>query len=349
LILCFGLLMVAAGLTARLAAAEGDGAENTAEPVKAVKIDYDELWLEVDAGDNETVYYSDKAKKVWSEALKGADGKYIIDISWLKATSATEITLNGDKNEEVATVKLPARESKYKIKFDKAKGVLTFSGLPSDVTDIQWRKATSYEWKTVSVEDAKDPESDFAEEIEKLRIAGASIYVRTMGVNPEADSDGTLDTGSRPGKEVKLSISKFAAAPKVKVDGKKLTLNTTNSMEYSTDNVNWTPATKTMALKDIAPEALGASAKDVVLYFRKKATSKAPHSKTFVLEIPAQRPAPTSAEVTHKSEGNKYLLTFSQASKTTPYEYAVVKNGNTFDEAKASWKAVMTAKTISLS
>lgn len=353
LILCIGLLMITAGRTMRLAAAEGDGAENKVEPVSVVKIDYDGLWMEVSPGGNSAVYYSDKNKKVWSEAMvNGAgttNGNYLIDISWIKATSATEITLKGDKNEEIVSVKLPARESKYKIKFDKAKGVLTFTGMPSGVEDIQWRKATSYDWETVSIADAGKEDSDFAKEIEKLRTAGASIYVRTKGTESTLNEDGTLDPGTRPGKEIKLSISKFASAPKIKINGTKMNVNTTNSMEYSLNNENWTATTKSMTIEQIAPAAVGTSPTPVTVFFRKKETSRAPHSKTFVLEVPAQRPAPTAAEVTYESKEGKFLLDFKTASKEAQYEYAVVKNGVTFDPAKASWKSVVKAKTISIS
>ncbi|MDE6874510.1 MAG: hypothetical protein K2P87_08635 [Lachnospiraceae bacterium] len=349
-VLCIGLLSVTASRTMRLAAAEEGGEENPVEQVKPVRVDFEELWLEVDAGDNTAVYYSDRAKKVWSEALPGADGNYLIDISWIKGTSAAEITLKGDKNEEVVSVQLPARESKYKIKFDKVKGVLTFTYLPDSVTEIQWRKATSYDWQTVSVEDAVDPDSEFAEELDKLRVAGASIYVRTAGSECELEADGTLDAGIRPGKEIKLSITKRGSAPKVKIDGSRLTLNTTNSMEYSTDGGRtWEPAEKKLALSKVAPGALGASAQDVVVWIRKKATSRSPYSKLFVLEVPAQRSAPAGAEVTYESRDGKFWLTFTQASKTSPYEYTVVKAGNTLDISKASWKSVVAAKTISVS
>lgn len=345
-----GLLFVAAGRTVRLAAAEEGGEENPVEQVKPVRVDFEELWLEVDAGDNTAVYYSDRSKKVWSEALPGENGNYLIDISWIKGTSAAEVTLKGDKNEEVVSVQLPARESKYKVKFDKVKGVLTFTYLPEGATEIEWRKATSYDWQTVSVEDAVDPDSEFAGELDKLRVAGASIYVRTAGSASELEADGTLDAGIRPGKEIKVSITKRGSAPKIKIDGGKLTLNTTNSMEYSTDGgTTWIQMEKKMALAKVAPGALGSSAQDALVWIRKKATSRTPHSKIFVLEVPAQRSAPTGAEVTYESKDGKFWLTFTQASKTSPYEYTVVKPGSTLDIAKASWKSVVAVKTVSVS
>lgn len=352
LVLCFGLLLAVTGHSARLMAAEG---ENTAQPVKPVSIDYEELWLVVDAGDNTAVYYSDKAQKVWTEAVKDTDGKYYIDISWLKSTSNVAIALKGDRNDEVVSIPIAARESKFKVKFDKVKGTLSFTSLPADTVNFEWRKATSYEWHTVSVADAGKADSAFGQEIEKLRVAGASIYVRLPQEKGVAGADGTFGVGKRQSKEVKVSISKRVTAPKIKINGAKLLLNTTTAMEYSTDNgKTWTKAAKNMSLETVAPGALGTGAKDVTVWFRKAATAKAGYSKTFVLEIPAQRTAPTvsaggTAEVSYESSDGKFYLSFSSASKTSPYEYTVVKSGSTLDMAKASWRAVTSAKKISVS
>ena len=74
LVLCLGLLIAMAGRSARLAAADTGATETPTEtptpaPVQAQSIDYDDLWLYVDPGENTMVYYSDKSKKVWFEAL----------------------------------------------------------------------------------------------------------------------------------------------------------------------------------------------------------------------------------------------------------------------------------------
>lgn len=351
--LCLGLLLAAAGRCMQVMA--DSGTEAAAQPVQPVSIDYEELWLVVDAKDNTAVYYSDKAQKTWTEAIQDEDGKYYIDISWLKNTSAVEITLKGDLNEEVVSISIAARESKFKVKFDKVSGTLSFTSLPEEAQTLEWRKATSYEWHTATIEDAKDADSEFGQELEKLRIAGASIYVRLPQTAGQLNDDGTFDAGKRQSKEVKVSITKRATAPTVKINGTKLQLNTTTAMEYSLDcGVTWIKASKNMAIETVAPEALGAGAKDVAVWFRKAATAKAGYSKTFVLEIPAQRVQPTvsaggTAEVSYESKDGKFYLTFSQASKTSPYEYTVVKSGNTLDMTKASWKAVTSAKTISVS
>ncbi len=350
LVLCLGLLIAVGGRCVRSLAADATPTPTpTEKPVKVEAIDYENLWLTVNGEDNTAVYFSDKSKKTWWEAQKQSDGKYIVDISWIKSTTSGEINVKGDKNEEIVTVTIPAKESKYKVKFDKVSGTLVFTGLPSGVDKFLWRKTTSYQWSEVSVEEAKTKGSAFCQELEKFRVSGASIYVRISGINA-AVKDGKLDMGRRPGKEIKVSITKYANAPKLKVNGAKLTVNTTTSMEYSLDNGNtWTQAGKAMSLDLLAPGALGGSGQDKVLWFRKKATARSPHSKTFVLEIPAQRPAPTTAEYSSEVKEGKFYLSFPQASKATPYEYTVVKQGIPFNAAKASWKSVVSAKTVSIS
>lgn len=385
LVLCLGLLIVMAGRSARLAAADTGATETPTEtptpaPVQAQSIDYDDLWLYVDPGENTMVYYSDKSKKVWSEALiaeassdavraTGNEGLFCIDISWVKATSKGEINLKGDKNEEIVKVEIPARESKYKVKFDKKNGTLTFTNKPSGATYFEWRKATSYNWSApIPIEEAlkggseKESEnSAFCNELEKLRVSGASIYVRIVGKDGElttTTTDGTstttFDPGQRPGKEIKINITKRANAPKIKINGAKLTVNTTTSMQYSTDKgTTWKDTGKAMSLTEIAPGALvtdTTSGTVQTVWFRKKAKGNTPYSKPFVLTIPAQRPAPVrDTDFTVTSQVDKFCLTFPTASKANPYEYTVVKTGSTLNPAKTSWKSVISGKQISLS
>ena len=391
LVLCLGLLIAMAGRSARLALAETGATETetptetptpTPLPVKVHSIDYDDLWLYVDPGDNGMVYYSDKSKKVWSDALQaekssdavrtsGDTGLFCIDISWIKATSQGKICLRGDLNEEIVEVDLPARESKYKVKFDKKNGTLTFTNKPNGATHFQWRKATSYTWSApIPIEDAlkdgsgTEKRSDFCEELEKLRVSGASIYVRIVGKDggypaTQTAADGTstptLDVGQRPGKEIKISITKRANAPKIKINGSKLTVNSTTSMEYSTDKgANWKPASKAMALSEIAPDALvtetNSTPTEQIVWFRKAVKGNTPYSKPFVLTVPKQRPAPViGTDFTIESQVDKFCLNFLKASRATPYEYTVVKAGSKLDPAKASWKSVVTSKQIALS
>lgn len=362
----FLILLLAGMLTCRLLmadtkpvyAAGEEGSSETEEAknaVKPVSVDYEDLWLVVDANGNQKVFYSDKSQKVWYEAVEATQGRYYIDISWLSNTSATVINLKGDVCDEVVPVTLPARNSKFKAKYDKVTGAVTFEGVPDGVTTFEWRKATAYQWTSVSIADAGKEGSVFREQIEKMRISGASIYVRLPQTEGKVDANGVFQAGTRQSKEIKLSIAKRANAPKITIDGSKLTLSTKTTMEYSTDNgTTWKTATAKMPIASIAPSVLSASPTSATVLFRYAATAKKAYSKTASVTIPAQRIAPfvstaSGGEVVYESDAAKFYLTFNKASKTTPYEYTIVKAGNTLDLTKASWKAVTSAKKVSVS
>lgn len=350
--------MFVSGRTNRIYAADagttgtGEAATPTPPPaVKLVSIDYEELWLKVDANGNQKVYFSDKSKKIWYDAVKDKDGYYYIDLSWVGNTKAEVINLKGDVGNEIVSVTLPARNNKIKAKYDKVTGAINFENLTDNMTTFQWRKTTAYNWQDVTIEDAKSSSSAFHEEIEKMRIAGGSIYVRTPPVAGKVDEKGEFYAGVRPSKEVKISIAKRANAPKVTIDGSKLLVNTKDTMEYSTDNgVNWKPAKTKMSIQEIAPAVLTGSR--VSILFRTKATDKKPYSKAVEVAILPQRSAPTvsttaATEVTYESGESKFYLTFNQASKTLPYEYTIVKGTNEPDQ-NASWKSVTSSKTIAI-
>lgn len=330
--------------------------ETKAPLVKPVSIDYEELWVIVDANGNGTVYYTDKTKKNWSEAIKRADGKYQIDISWLSLTSTATLNLKGDLSEEIVSVTIPAPEKKIKAVYQKKNGQIVFSNVPEEYTQFEWRIATSYDWHTaVNISDATTAGSAFLKEIEKLRTSGAKIIIRLAQVPGKLNAEGTFEPGNRPSKEIKLTISKRGTAPKVTIDGSKMTVSTKKTMEYSMDlGTTWVKATDKMALADFAPASLGNGARNTAVLIRYAATEKNDYSKQQYLEIPAQRSAPSVSsadgnEIVFSSSQDKTVLTFNLASKTTPYEYAVVKNGTEFNPLKCSWKGVTSVKQISLS
>ncbi|MDE7299969.1 MAG: hypothetical protein K2N94_14305, partial [Lachnospiraceae bacterium] len=330
----------------------------TPEPKKLVVpplIDYETLWLVVDGNGNQKVYYTDKEKSGWTEAFMAADKKFHIDISWLKSTGETTVLLKGDVCDEIVKLTLPAKYTKLKAKFNKANGTIDITNIPDGVTTFQWRKATSYEWHTAQIADASKVGSAFWYELEKMRVSGAALYLRLPPVQGKAATDGTFVNGSRPGKEIKVSVAKRSNAPKLKVDVTKLTVSTKKTMEYSLDDgVTWKQAEDKMELSKLAPGALGSGAKSVKIAFRTAATSKNGYSKTVYLTIPAQAAGPVigtaqGAEVVYSSDSAKFYLTFSKASKDVKYEYTVVQSGATLNALKASWKAVSSSKQISVS
>ncbi len=320
-----------------------EGQQEPKNFVKPVTADYDDLWLTVNANGNNKVFYTDKEKNGWTEAIKEANGQYLIDISWIKNTKDAELLLKGDVCEDIVTVVFPARVTKLKAKFNKSKGTVEITGVPSEITEFEWRKATSYTWKKEKLEDAAKQGSAFWLEMEKFRVSGASIYIRLPQVQGKQNAEGVFEAGQRPSKEVKVSISKRSSAPKIKVDSSRLTLNTKDTMEYSLNNgASWIKAEKQMSIGKIG------TGKQVA--FRTAATEKSGHSKTTYVTIPAQRSAPTiGAEVRFSFDQSKFYLEFPKASKEDKYEYTVVKKGEILNMLKASWKSVSSDKKVSVS
>lgn len=324
--------------------------------VRPIECDYETLWLKVDGNGNNKVYYTDKINSTWYEAVNPKGGIFYIDLSWINKTSATALFLKGDVCEEAVKVELPGVVTGLKAKFDKKTGTIEMSGVPDGITEFEWRKDTSWEWHTASVSELSALNSDFNKMIEKFRVSGAKIVIRLAPVKggiKEGTSE--FDPGRKASKEVKVTISKRANAPKVKIDGTKLFLSTKDTMEYSLDEgTSWTTATKNMPISEVTTEVFGADAKACDVWIRAKASKSNGHSKFMILTIPAQRNAPTISketgdDVVWTTDGKKITIVCKNASKTLPYEYTIVKAGSTYDSAKASWKAVVSSKAVSVS
>ena len=285
--------------------------------------------------------------------MEGAssDGFIFLDISWIKNTTDYTLNLKGSDNESVVSVVIPASNQKLSVKFDKLTGFLVFDN-EDGAYEFQWRKSTSYEWSDV-IHISQYDEDDFLDDLEALRSNGSKIYVRI----PQTPGTSASDVGVRPSKEVLVTLTKRANAPKVTLNVTNLTLSTTDAMEYKvysvggvvTNSKRWTSAMKTMSLNDIIPSTAKSSrslvTKEVVILFRFEETDTKPYSKTQILTIPAQRSAPT--EVIEGYTSSKYSLTFTDASSSNPYQYVIVKSGDTFDENTASWKNVTSSKAVS--
>ncbi len=345
----------------KASAADTSPTEPAAKEVSVTDINYDNLTMTVDMGGNSILYYSKDDSKWYemegSDMMVGtrAEGTKVMDISWVTATKDTTIYLKGDKNKRSIEVTIPGQNTALKVKFDKAGGTLEFEN--EETTVFQWRKSTDYNWKTAPIGESAKTDGipidmdwkEFKNALEDLRIKGGKIIVKTPGTNGTV-KNGSLDVGVRPSKEVTVTISKRGNAPSTSLNIKKLTLNTTTKQEYSTDNgVTWKGCSKTMELKEVLPQVFAGT--DGTVKIRTQATDKAGYSKTLTLVVKAQEGAPTgdmSGYVEESSKTPKFVIQFSKATKTTPYEYMVVKPGTSFDETK-SWKAVTKDKVIKLS
>ncbi len=156
-----------------------------------------------------------------------------------------------------------------------------------------------------------------------------------------------------PSKEVKVSIPALKAAPTIKVNVKKLTVNTTVKQQWSTTrsalDSDWINCSKTMKRSDLASKAaIGET--DQTLYFRSAATSSVSASKIATLVIPVRAEAPeapisvrmvTPASIKKKASAS---IVFSSVP-SEGYEYCIIKAG-VLDESKASWKTIKTSKTL---
>lgn len=373
------------------------------KPVEIKEINYETMEAKILYNGNTNIYYSTD-KKTWNEAegmLVTADNTngntagtidtsaLLYDISWNSSAKETAIYFRGNIDTTTATLTIPAYNTKFKAKFDKSTGDVDFSNTEG-ATIIRWRKTTDYTWHYVNIDSSDtahvnteveniigsskvwvDSYDTFLTQIDGLRTKGAKIHCQTAPKVYQIDSNGTVtDQGMRPSKEVKVSITARRKAPTVKVNVKKMTVNTKATQEWTTaeqwDSVRdaktqqekdqiWKSCTKTMKVSALAPTAVDSSVtgKDATIYIRLQSTSSNTASKIAIVEIPkrAAKPATPASlvQVPGKKAGKgKAQLTFTNVP-AQGYQYYVQKSAGAFDETAVSWKTVKKAKTIKLS
>jgi hypothetical protein len=316
------------------------------------KIDYENLTIQVYNNNNSLVYYSTD-QSTWTEVegvYNSTSKSYTMDISWVSYTNDVTLSFKGDIVKTIKSVILPMRNTSLSVKFDKLEGEFQFEDTEEAET-FQWRKTSDYNWNTVEFEEASSSYQAFLDTIEILRGKGIKLYIRT----PQVLGTSLNNVGVRPSKEVTVTISARVAAPTIKVNSSKMTINTTSSMEYyNAKNGLWIECDGVTAVEDIAPGALYQNgSKNVVLMIRKTATTTDTFSLTSYLTIPGQSSAPTigdnSAEVTYYYMNSKLILQFNKATVSNAYEYTIVKEENTFEPSGASWRPVTTSKVMTMS
>lgn len=329
-LLCSGIIF---------AGAQDVQAASSAGQVEVSVVNYDALEMTVKPNGNAVVYFSTN-KSTWNELeyYTTSSGNIQADISWISANSETTLYLKGNINTKITEVTIPKQNTTLKVTFDKVDGLITLMNT-EEAESFQWRKSTDYSWHTVSLDEGSSSFQGFLKEIEQFRVKGAKLIIRTAQI-PGTSAD---DPGVRPSKEITVSITKRGNAPSVTVNIKTLKLNTTEKMEYSLDGgKNWKDCRKTMTLESLLPDTLyqGGKSEDGSVMFRKTATTSAPYSKTFTLNVPAQKAAPGSTIKYYTQDGKYLYLQFSDASASLMYEYTIIKPGKEFDPATASWKTV---------
>lgn len=364
LLLPLVLLSAIVGMAGYLRYVNADGTDPGAVTVKS--IDYENMELTLNTNGNTIIYYSTN-KNTWYEAdgavstdTAAGNSTMMYDISWV-STGKTTIYFRGNNVTTTLPVVIPAYNKSFKVTFDKATGNFDFENT-EDVEIIRWRKTTDYTWnyvwadrtKTTGTSDStkygvavtvEDLDS-FEEKAENYRVKGAKLIFQTM---PVVRTD--TDDGARPSKEVKVTIPAKRSAPSMKVNIKKLTVNTKATQEWSTDKTTWTACTGTnMELKELAPDSVSGSA-ITKLYFRSASTTTNCESKIAEIEIPSRGKAPTDPLVINMTppasarKMAKASLIFNNIPKQG-YEYVIIKNGGTLNEKTAAWKTVKTAKTL---
>lgn len=290
----------------------------TASPVSLAGLDFNSMEITLDMNGNAILYYSTN-RKTWNEAdstmITDSNGKnqMLYDISWVSMSGKATLYFRGNLDRTTCAVPIPAYNKKFKAKFDKTDGTFDFENTEG-VEIIRWRKITDYAWNYIWAEHGKaeqeikgvdtDPYykkygitgkvqklEDFESDVMRMRVKGTKLMFQMVPMARIKD----VSDGAPPSKEVKVSIPALKAAPNIKVNVKKLTVNSTEKQQWSTTrssiDTNWQNCTKAMSIESIAPEAASGSAMQTV-YFRTAATSSASASKVTTLEIPARAAAP---------------------------------------------------------
>lgn len=336
------LLMVSVFLPSNMAQAEA---------VKAISIgttDYDNLTIQVYAGGNSVVYYSTD-QTTWFEVegrYTSENDSYVMDISWISDTKEVTLYLKGDIQKKLVDVTLPMKNNSLKVKYDKVEGEFIISEA-EDAEVFQWRKNSDYSWYSVDMKEDSASYKEFMEQMEYLRVKGSKIVFRI----PQELGRSQDDMGSRPSKEVTVTLSKRGNAPNISVDPSKLYIKTTTAMEYY-DSVRklWIDCTKNMKLEDLMPKVLYKNgSKNASIEIRKAATTNAPYSKTKTIYVEGQLAAPALEDISYYRQNSKLIIQFPKASKEVSYEYVIVKPGDSFEATTAKWATASTTKLITVS
>ena len=321
----------------------------------------------------------DAAKDKWEIIEVDEGDTTTIDISWVSSNVDSVIKVKGDKNSTQARIKLLGKTRKLEISINYSKralldksdtiapllNIMTTAGTaaaPITFIDLEWKKGVGGKWKNSSELTVK--------QLEKFQVKGTDLYFRIKAINDitvgTTPPDGSK--GRRACNEVKLRIAKKAPAMVVGVDGGKFTADIRYGKEYRIITLagpsDWVKVTdrtvKSIPLASIINNGKDGTTADkaftgIVIEIRNYATAKAAASKITQIDIEPQRTitgaviegkAPQDATAADKNIYVSYqgttntLLAIPSASTSVPYEYCVVKPGDTFDLQRATWTSV---------
>lgn len=326
-----------------------------AASITVEEINYEDSTITLKAnGSDSKIYFSDSKQKTW-EVIPGEiglDRRITMDISWIPVSSKYTIKFKGDASTNVISVNIPKQISSFRATYNRVKGTLTYSNQGS--RQVQWRKKDSYLWTDVN-------SSTIGQELGYLSTQGATVYLRLAAINGRT-SNGVLDTGERPSKEIVITIPKKLSAPVITINGSKFYIPVSKNMAYRIVSSNgttteWTTvnSASNLMLSNIAPTVLytdgSTTQREVTLQFKSNPSSSSQVSHITTVTVPIQDGAPGLIEsgisISYTSSSS-LALTIKAASTTKPYEYTIVKAGETLDYQRATWTSITSSSSISI-
>lgn len=252
---------------------------------------------------------------------------------------------------------------------------------PIKFTDLEWKKGEGGTWYKCTGN--ADPGKDLtAEKLQRYMIKGATLYFR-IGAIDVSSASGIDQYGRNNGRRysdgIKVKITKRPAAPKAVngIDGSKFAAKIKYGQEYRVTEKNGVALTnpawvkivdkkvKSIDLAEIAGSGDGYTSKfpSVVIEYRNYAGSNKAASKISTITMPEQRVPngviisgnvpnavdPAREDVYVSYSGDKYLvITIPSASSSKPYEYAIMKTGDT-NYGNAKWTEIAKSSSVKVS
>ncbi len=300
-----------------------------------VQVDYwnEKIYVSPGPSSSTKFYFSQDKMKTW-ERVTGN-----IDLTIFLKTSDNTIYFKGNLDKAIVAVTLPKEDKNLKVSYYvEQNGANSYGRLKfeNQTRPIEYRKGTYGDWK--------DTLSDITD-LSSYEITGYTLQFRLKATNAE-----------RAGKVVSVKIPKRQTPPKIKVDYSKLEisgLKAGQTIYYKNGESQPTifaPAdskVKTISLYDllfnqpVTPNTVRLPA--ATIEFQTAGTDKKVASSIIAIEFQEQPLAPTG-----KITVDKTTVTFPEATKTTPYEYVVLHQGENLDLSNVKWTKVTTSKSFEI-
>lgn len=315
-----------------------------------------------------------KANTLMFAVESDADKKDTVRVIINERAKKLEVTVNYEKADD-----LPANASIAELVNIQA--TIGNGDFPIKFIDLEWKKGEGGTWyKCIGNTDAS--KNLTVDKLQRYMIKGTTLYFRIAAI--DVTSAAGIDqygrnNGRRYSDDIKVKITKRPTAPRVVkgIDGSKFTATLKYGQEYRVTSLNgtvvpnpvWVRITdkkvKPMDLTEVVGSGDGyySNFPSVTIEYRDYATSKKAASKISTISMPEQREPngviikgdvpnvidPTKEDVYVSYSGNKYLvITIPSASSSKPYEYAIMKTGDT-DYSKAKWSTISKNSSVKIS